>query len=93
MSVVLITGCSSGFGRAAALAFAARGDEAVHPAAGRRALADREDVRVGGAALLVYEYAAPLRRVQPGVAVFSSQRTLLDADQSQTPANGVTTTL
>ena len=29
MSVVLITGCSSGFGRAAALAFAARGDDVV----------------------------------------------------------------
>jgi NAD(P)-dependent dehydrogenase (short-subunit alcohol dehydrogenase family) len=29
MSVVLITGCSSGFGRAAALAFAARGDQVV----------------------------------------------------------------
>ena len=43
-------------------------DQAVHPAAGRRALADREDVRVGGAALLVDEYAAPLGRGQPGVA-------------------------
>jgi NAD(P)-dependent dehydrogenase (short-subunit alcohol dehydrogenase family) len=29
VSVVLITGCSSGFGRAAALAFAARGDQVV----------------------------------------------------------------
>jgi len=29
MSVVLITGCSSGFGRAAAVAFAARGDDVV----------------------------------------------------------------
>ena len=29
MSVVLITGCSSGFGRAAALAFAGRGDQVV----------------------------------------------------------------
>jgi len=29
VSVVLITGCSSGFGRAAALAFAARGDDVV----------------------------------------------------------------
>ena len=29
MSVVLITGCSSGFGRAAAIAFAARGDDVV----------------------------------------------------------------
>ena len=43
-------------------------DEAVHPAAGRRALADRADVRVGGAALLVDEDAAALGDVQPGVA-------------------------
>jgi hypothetical protein len=36
----------------------ARCDEAVHRAARRGALADREDVRVGGPALLVHEHAS-----------------------------------
>ena len=42
-------------------------DQAVHPAAGRRALADRPDVRVGGAAALVDQDAAALgqRRGRP----------------------------
>ena len=46
----------------------AGGDQAVHPAGRRRALADRPDVLVGGAALLVDEDAAALGEVEAGRA-------------------------
>ena len=46
----------------------ARGHQAVHPPARGGALADGEDVRVGGAALLVDEHAAALGEVEAALA-------------------------
>ena len=62
-------------------------DQAVHPPARRRALADREDVRVGGAALLVDQHAAALGDLEPGRPGPAASRGRMPAENTTTSAS------